>query len=504
MLLLLLLLQVPEHRPLLLLELSHGGHVDIRSSLPPHVQARLPRPSSVHVHLWAPSRHDVNGRPPCGSGPSAWAAFILGGPLFDECSHELRVGAQDVEHLLLLVWRAGRAQSPQQLLEGRLRDVPTGRDHSGNTSSSRERALLNSTSSALLLLHVDQGSLTLTLTLVLLRWHQTCVSHLIHHSLALLGGHALVCPLWLRVLVGGTHPLLLKLYLRGQLPVGEAALLGGLLHGSACSSHHPLWTTLGLLHVRSTGGRWGRGLRGDPLRAPYPDWPRVSQGHLRALPLWVVRRHHACLSLQSHLPLSIGDLLDPHGDLYCCGWGPRRGRLRLLLLRNGGLALRLARRVLAYKTTSHHGGAGLLLGRGHRAEDGLALGLVNWGGAWRPVGVQRQIVVMLLKLLRLGPRATLLLQLNMRKHLLLMLRGAHHAPGPAPSAPHLLELVVERVLRRHPAGLLLDPGYRAQALLRDRRHSLSRGLGCWGLRSTRGRRARCRGSAVPWRGKPHV
>lgn len=112
----LLLLQISEHGPLLLLELSHGGHVDVGPPLSSHVQARLPGPRRVHAPLRASSRHDINNRPPGGPGASAWPSLIFGGPLLDKSCHELRVGAQDVEDLLLLMRRAGGAQSPQQLL----------------------------------------------------------------------------------------------------------------------------------------------------------------------------------------------------------------------------------------------------------------------------------------------------------------------------------------------------------------------------------------------------
>lgn len=104
--------------------------------------------------------------------------------------------------------------------------------------------------------------------------------------------------------------------------------------------------------------------------------------------------------------------------------------------------------MLACNVSSHHRGTRLLLGRGYGAKDWFALGLMNRGRAWGPVGIQRHIVVMLLKLLRFGPCSTLLLQLNLRKHLLLMLGRAHHAP--TTSTPHLLELIVKGVLRRHP------------------------------------------------------
>ena len=109
-----------------------------------------------------------------------------------------------------------------------------------------------------------------------------------------------------------------------------------------------------------------------------------------------------------------------------------------------------------------------------------------------------------MELLRVGPCSTLLLLLDLRKHLLLMLGRAHHPPCPAPSALHLLELVVKRVLRRHAALwghparllLLLDSGSGTHPLLCDWRHGLSRSLGCWGLRSTRSRGTGC-GTVVP-------
>lgn len=138
--------------------------------------------------------------------------------------------------------------------------------------------------------------------------------------------------------------------------MGKVTLLRGLLHGT---NHHPLWTALGLIHVGPTGSHWGRGLW-RTLWSAHPYWPRVSDGHLGALALLMVRRrYHACLALQSHLSLSIGHLLDSHRNFYRCRWRPRRG----LLLRNGGLALRLTWRMLAYNISRHHRGSGLLLGR---------------------------------------------------------------------------------------------------------------------------------------------
>lgn len=59
---------------------------------------------------------------------------------------------------------------------------------------------------------------------------------------------------------------------------------------------------------------------------------------------------------------------------------------------------------------------------------------------------------MLLELLRVGSCSTLLLLLllDLREHLLLLMLGrAHYPPGPAAPTPHLLELVVKVVLRRH-------------------------------------------------------
>lgn len=150
----------------------------------------------------------------------------------------------------------------------------------------------------------------------------------------------------------GVHPLLLKLHLGGQLAVGGVTLLGGLLllllllHGSTGTNHHHLWTTLGWIHVCPGSSHGGGGLWRNSLGRPHPSWPRVSDGHLGALALLVVRRHQARLSLQRHLPLSIGDLLDSHCDFHRCWGGPRWGLLLLLLLCNRGLALRLTGRML--------------------------------------------------------------------------------------------------------------------------------------------------------------
>lgn len=266
-----------------------------------------------------------------------------------------------------------------------------------------------------------------------------------------------------------------------------------MIHVSSGSCHSCLalwWHTLGSNHT-------------------YCPW--VSHAHLLTLTLLMVRvgRHHACsclcrLSLKSHLSLSIGYLLDLHGNFYCCRWRARGGVL--LLLWNGRLALGLTGRLWAPNTTRHDSATRLLLGRCCRAKDRFALGLMDLGGAWGSAGIWRQIVWVLLELLRVGPCSTLLLLLDLRKHLLLMLGRAHYPPSPTSPTCHLLELVVKGVLRRHatlcghPTGLLLllDSGSRAQSLLRDWRHGLSWGLRCWGLGSTRcWSTGRC-GTIVPW------
>lgn len=113
---------------------------------------------------------------------------------------------------------------------------------------------------------------------------------------------------------------------------------------------------------------------------------------------------------------------------------------------------------------------------------------------------------MLLELLKVGPCSTLLLLLDLRMHLLLMLGRAHYPPSPASSTCHLLELVVKGVLRRHATLrghptwllLLLDSRSRAHSLLGDWRHGLSRGLGCWGLGTTRSWGTGCCGTIVAW------
>lgn len=342
----------------------------------------------------------------------------------------------------------------------------------------------------LLLLHL------LLLLLLLLSCHHSWMAHLVHHSLSLLRWHPLAYPLLLRVLMWNTHPLLWKLYLRGQLALGQVTLLRGLLHGPTSANHHPWRGTLLLIHVGPGSCHCCLGLWWHNLGSNHPYCSWVSHAHLLTLTLLMVRvrRHQACsclgcLSLQSHLPLSIGYLLDLHGNFYCCRWRARRGLL--LLLWKGRLALGLAGRLLAPDISSHDS-AHKLLGRCCGAKDRFALGLMDWGGARGSAGIWRQIVGVLLELLRVGPCSTLLL-LDLRKHLLLMLRRVHYPPRTASSTWHLLELVVNRVLRRHAALwghstwlllLLLNSRSRAHSLLRDWRHGLSWGLGCWGLGST--------------------
>lgn len=112
---------------------------------------------------------------------------------------------------------------------------------------------------------------------------------------------------------------------------------------------------------------------------------------------------------------------------------------------------------------------------------------------------------MLLELLRVGPCSTLLLLLDLRKHLLLMLWRAHYAPRTTSSTWHLLELVVKVVLRRDTTLwrhctclLLLDTRPRTHSLLWDWGDGLSWGLWCWGLGSTRCRGIGCGDTIVPW------
>lgn len=179
-----------------------------------------------------------------------------------------------------------------------------------------------------------------------------------------------------------------------------------------------------------------------------------------------------------------------------------------MLLGNGGLALRLIGSLLAPNSSGHDSSTRLLLlGRRCRAEDWFSLGLVDWGRTWGSAGIWGQIVGVLLELWRVGHCSALLLQLHLRKHLLLRLGRVHHPPSPTSSCCHLLELMVKGVLgghaalRRHPTWLLLlllDSRNRPHALLWTRRHGLSRGLGCWGLGSTRSWGTGRRGAIVPW------
>lgn len=197
--------------------------------------------------------------------------------------------------------------------------------------------------------------------------------------------------------------------------------------------------------------------------------------------------------------MSISHLLNLHGYFYCSRWRPG-GRLLLLLLWKGSLALLLAGRLLAPNTSCHDSTTRLLLllGGSCRAKDWFALRLVDWGGAWRSAGIWRQIVGVLLELLRVGPCSTLLLLLDLRKHLLLMLGRVHYPSCPTTSTPHLLELVMKGMLRRHPYGLLLllDSRSRTHSLLWDWSHGLSWGLGSWRLGSNRRWGTGCSGTIV--------
>lgn len=287
------------------------------------------------------------------------------------------------------------------------------------------------------------------------------------------------------------------------MALGQVTLLGRLLHGPTSTDHHPRWSSwllLLLLHV-GPGCCYSRcplGLRWHPLGPHHPHLSWVPHAHLLTLGLLVVRvwRHHACsclgcLSLQGHLPLGIGDLLDLHGNLYS-RW--RRARLGRLLLLTRRLTLPGVWRLWASNTSGHNATSSLLLGWCCRAQARFSLRLVEWGGAGRPVCVGRQAVGMLL---RWQPSSTLLL-LNRREQLLLVLGGVHHPSWPTCHSRHLLELVVEVVLGGHAtlwghsAGLLLAAGPGAHALLGARRHHLSRGLGRRGLGAAgRGRAGGC-------------
>lgn len=134
-------------------------------------------------------------------------------------------------------------------------DVSTCNTNPWNTGSSRDRAAWDPSTHALLLLllcHIHQGSMALSLLvlllmlhlLLLLGCHHGWMAHVVQHSLPLLRRHSLACPLLLlllllRVLKGSTQPLLLKLYLRGELALGQVTLLRGLLHGPTSTNHHP-------------------------------------------------------------------------------------------------------------------------------------------------------------------------------------------------------------------------------------------------------------------------
>lgn len=136
-------------------------------------------------------------------------------------------------------------------------DVSTCNTNPWNTGSSRDRAAWDPSTHTLLLLlllcHIHQGSMALSLLvlllmlhlLLLLGCHHGWMAHVVHHSLPLLRRHSLACPLLLllllllRVLKGSTQPLLLKLYLRGELALGQVTLLRGLLHGPTSTNHHP-------------------------------------------------------------------------------------------------------------------------------------------------------------------------------------------------------------------------------------------------------------------------
>ena len=135
---------------------------------------------------------------------------------------------------------------------------------------------------------------------------------------------------------------------------------------------------------------------------------------------------------------------------------------------------------------AHHVSRLLLLGRSRRAEDWFTLGLVKWGRAWWSAGISWQTVGVLLELLRVSPRSTLLLLLDLREHLLLMLGRVHDSSCPTASTCHLLELM-KGMLRRHPSWLLLllRSISRTGSLLWDRCHGLSWRLRSWRLGSTR-------------------
>lgn len=100
-------------------------------------------------------------------------------------------------------------------------EVSTSSANPRDTGGSGYTSPCDPASSALLLLHhIHQGSMALSLLVLLLSGHHASVAHLVHHSLPLVGWYPLGCPLCLLllwVLKWSSHPLLLELYLRGQL-----------------------------------------------------------------------------------------------------------------------------------------------------------------------------------------------------------------------------------------------------------------------------------------------
>lgn len=112
------------------------------------------------------------------------------------------------------------------------------------------------------------------------------MAHLGHHSLPLLGGHALTGPLLLlllRVLERSPHPLL---RLRAELDLLQVSLLRGLLHVSASAGHHSWGSSLRLVHVGSSCCCLD--LRGHPLRSNHPHCSQMSHVHLLPWSLLVV------------------------------------------------------------------------------------------------------------------------------------------------------------------------------------------------------------------------
>lgn len=189
-------------------------------------------------------------------------------------------------------------------------EVSTSSANPLDTSGSRYTC--DPASSALLLHHIHQGSMALSLLvllllLLLLSGHHASVAHLVHHNLSLVGRHPLGCPLGLLllwVLKWSSHPLLLELYLRGQLAMWDVTLLRRLLHGPAGANHHPCRSTLLLIHVGPSSCHCHLGLRWHALGSYHAYRPWVSHAHLLTLTLLMlsVRRHQlssclGCLSL---------------------------------------------------------------------------------------------------------------------------------------------------------------------------------------------------------------